>query len=170
VLPLDIGAIANVATALTLLVALVFGVVQVRQQARHQRELAAMSLIHSIQTPEYILAWPSVWALPDGARARDINADLRKLGDVVMIMTTLDSIAIMIERGLVPYELWREVDGGITATAWRKLERWVSGVRRTSGADTYGQLERLARRLAEDRQATGEISSESSSTRAIRRK
>ena len=51
---MDLGTIANVATAMTVLVGVVFGLVEMRRARRDREERAAFAAVHAFMTPEWM--------------------------------------------------------------------------------------------------------------------
>lgn len=122
--PEIIGAIAGVATALTVLVAVIFGFVQIRQVSRHQESLAAMELIRAAHDKAYEENWPRILALPDGLSAEEIR--MRGLGDAAnAVQYYFETMGVLVYHRAIPLAMFDHAVGGSCRASWRKLERYV---------------------------------------------
>jgi hypothetical protein len=61
----DLGTIANVATAMTVLVGVVFGLVEMRRARRDREERAAFSAVQALMTPEWMSSSMIVHSIPN---------------------------------------------------------------------------------------------------------
>ena len=82
---MDLNTVANVATALTLLVALIFGVMQLRQIERRRRDTSAMETMHTFQTPELRDAFRSVLSVAEPMTQQTISSS-RELADAAEVI------------------------------------------------------------------------------------
>jgi hypothetical protein len=78
----DLGTIANVATALTVLVGVAFGVVEMRRARRDREERAAFAAVRALMTPEWMSSSMIVHSIPKGttaANSRTIRARWKRV-------------------------------------------------------------------------------------------
>src|SRR5436853_6818728 len=75
----DLATIANVATALTLIAGVGFGLVEAHRSRRLRQERAAFAAVQAILTPEWMKSMVVVHSIPDGSSASAIEADPRVL-------------------------------------------------------------------------------------------
>lgn len=144
----DVSTIANVATALTVIVALAFGVLQIRDFRHQRREAAAFEALRALQSDGYANAVSRIWILAPGARARDVATDPATLDAAILIANVCNAMGYMVERGYIEMEIADEMAGSAVVVAWARLERWVLAARRQSGAqDTYSWFEKLAKAI-----------------------
>ncbi len=136
-------------------VAVVFGVgfaiVQVRQHRREKRREAALELLHSFQTPQFAKALNIVFNLPDGLSKEEIESTV---GDdfhlVYALMTTWESLGILVYRGEVGLDLVDDFFSGPIKISWQKLKGHVMGERSMLERDTIEEwFQWLTERLAE---------------------
>ena len=64
---MDLGTIANVATAAAVVTGVIFGIVEVAHARLERRERAAMEVLHAMMTPEYMRSVAVIHELPVGA-------------------------------------------------------------------------------------------------------
>jgi len=130
----DLSTLANVATALTVLTALGFGLLETRR-ARHERaERAAFAAVQTILTPEWMKSMIVVHSIPDGSSAASIEADARVLAAVQAVGVTLEGLGYSVYARLVPLHVVADLMGGTVRLAWRKLQPYVEEQRRRSGS------------------------------------
>ena len=77
----DLGTIANVATAMTVIVGVVFGLIEMRRSRREREERAAFAAVQAFMTPEWMSSSMIVHSFPKGAYA---CRHAKKLGVVPM--------------------------------------------------------------------------------------
>jgi len=95
----DLSTLANVATALTVLTAVGFGLLETRR-ARHERaERVAFAAVQAILTPEWMKSMIVVHGIPDGSTASAIEADAHVLAAVQAIGVILEGLGYSFMRG-----------------------------------------------------------------------
>ena len=69
----DLGTIANVATALTVLVGVAFGLVEMRRARLDREERAAFAAVQALMTPEWMSSSMIVHSIPKGTTAAQLE-------------------------------------------------------------------------------------------------
>jgi len=134
---MDLSALSQLAQVLggvAVVVALVFGIVQIRQFRRQRLDAAALELMRSLQDREFTHAFRLIYALPDDIPA----SDLRALGveheeAALALGTRFETMGLLVYRDSVPIELLEELIGGAIVILWRKLRPWVEAGRIEGG-------------------------------------
>jgi hypothetical protein len=130
----DLSTLANVATALTVLIAVAFGLLESRR-ARHERaERAAFAAVQAILTPEWMKSMIVVHSIPDGSTASAIEADARVLAAVQAIGVILEGLGYSVYARIVPLQVVADLMGGTVRLAWRKVQPYVEEERQRSGS------------------------------------
>jgi hypothetical protein len=123
-----------VATALTVLIAVAFGLLESRR-ARHERaERAAFAAVQAILTPEWMKSMIVVHSIPDGSTASAIEADARVLAAVQAIGVILEGLGYSVYARIVPLQVVADLMGGTVRLAWRKVQPYVEEERQRSGS------------------------------------
>lgn len=137
--------------SLAVVIGVGFAIVQVRQHRREKRREAALVLMHSFQTPSFAEAMNLVYNLPDGLSKEQIENLLgEKFHLVYALMTTWESLGILVFRGEVDLDLVDEFFSGPLKISWQKLQGHVMGERELLGRDTIEEwFQWLTERLAE---------------------
>ena len=164
---MDLGTIANIATALTVLTGVVFGLVEAQRARRARQERAAFTAVQALLTREWMNSMIIVHGIPDGSTAEMIEADPRVLDAAQAIGVTLEGLGYSVYARIVPLHVVADLVGGTVRLAWRKLQPYVEEERRRSQSQkTFEWLQWLAIQL--DRYSPGKTSLEVGAHEAYR--
>ena len=145
---MDLATIANVATALTLIAGVGFGLVEAQRSRRARQERATFAAVQAILTPEWMKSMVVVHNIPDGSSASDIEADRRVLDATHAVGVILEGLGYSVYAQLVPLQVVGDLLGGTVRLAWRKLLPYVEEERRRSGSQkTFEWFQWLAVQL-----------------------
>ena len=113
--------IANIALALSLIVALVFGIAQVKAAARDRRERLTLEVLRSFSTMEFatFMYRINTGKLPaTGAELHALPAEEQV--PFIKFAQGMESLGILVADGLVNLELVDKTLGSFVITAWEK--------------------------------------------------
>jgi hypothetical protein len=118
-----IALIANVALTLTFIVALVFGIAQVRAAARDRRERLTLETLGNFQTREFA-------ELMDYITGHDMPSsreELRALpaGERIILIQfaqEMESLGLLVAERLIDLDLVDKTLGSLVTTAWEKYK------------------------------------------------
>jgi hypothetical protein len=145
---MDLATIANVATALTVITGVGFGLVETNRARRARQERAAFAAVQALLTREWMRSMIVVHSIPDGSSASDIEADPRVLDAVHAVGITLEGLGYSVYARAVPLRVAADLVGGTVRLAWRKLRPYVEEERRRSGSQkTFEWFQWLAAQL-----------------------
>ena len=130
---MEMGTIANIATALAVLVGVVFGVVEMRRTRRDREERAAFAAIRAFMTPEWMASSTIVQSIPKGTSAAQIESDPRTLEACLKIATIMEGIGYSVYSRIVPLSVAADLIGGIAVVAWRNFRPYVEVERERMG-------------------------------------
>jgi hypothetical protein len=102
---MDLATIANVATALTLIAGVGFGLVEAQRSRRARQERATFAAVQAILTPEWMKSMVVVHNIPDGSSASDIEADRRVLDATHAVGVILEGLGYSVYAQLVPLQV-----------------------------------------------------------------
>lgn len=143
------AAVAAAASALTVLAAVVFGVLTLRQWRRMRHLSAAAELVHTIQTPEFTRAIERVMQLAPGADAAAVAADPVVVTAVHAISHVFESLGVLVHHRLLPLHLVDHLLGGYVRASWKRARPYVEARRATLGAAFGEWFQWLAERMEE---------------------
>jgi hypothetical protein len=147
-LRMDLSTLANVATALAVLTAVAFGLLEARRARKERAERAAFAAVQAILTPEWMKSMIVVHSLPDGSKASQIEADPHVLAAVQAVGMILEGLGYAVYARIVPLHVVADLMGGTVRLAWRKVRPYVEEERRRSGSQkTFEWFQWLATQL-----------------------
>jgi len=74
---MDLGTVANLATAAAVIVGVVFGLIELKHTRREREDHAAFEVVHAILTPEWMQSVVLVQSIPDGIDPQALEVDGR---------------------------------------------------------------------------------------------
>ena len=145
---MDLSTIANVATALTVITGVAFGLIEAQRSRRARQERAAYAAVQALLSPEWMKSMITVHSIPDGSSASAIEADARVLEAAHSVGVILEGLGYSVYARIVPLRVVADLLGGTSRLAWRKLRVYVEEERRRSGSHkTFEWLQWLATQL-----------------------
>jgi hypothetical protein len=129
----DLSTIANIATALTLLIGVAFGLIEMHRARREREERAAFAAVQALMTPEWMSSSMIVASIPDGTSAEMIERDPRMLEAALKIATIMEGIGYSVFARIVPLSVADDLVGGMARIAWRKFQPFVEVERERTG-------------------------------------
>jgi len=144
----ELSTIANVATALTVITGVAFGLVEAQRSRRARQERAAYAAVQAILSPEWMKSMIAVHSIPDGSSASAIEADAGVLNAAHSVGVILEGLGYSVYARIVPLRVVADLVGGTVRLAWRKLRPYVEEERRRSGSQkTFEWFQWLAAQL-----------------------
>jgi hypothetical protein len=157
---MDLNTLANWAEILGVLLViggLWFAVVQLLHYRQQRRDLAAIELARSFQSPAFAQALRLVLSLPDGIGAEELRKrDPSYENAAIQVSLTLESVAIMVHRRVVELDIAWDLMGGVLLDIWDKLAVWVGDIRAEQRQGKFDEwLEWLADQMRRRKVETG---------------
>ena len=150
----DLSTIANVATALTVLTGVAFGLIEMRRARREREERAAFAAVQALMTPEWMSSSMIVASIPEGTTAEELANDHRTLEAALKIATIMEGIGYSVFARIVPLSVADDLVGGMARIAWRKFRPFVLDERERTGTQkSWEWFQWLAEQL--DRHCVG---------------
>lgn len=143
--------IGGIATAIAVLIALVFGVVQVRLQAAQRRDLATAEVLSAMLTPEFLSAIDMLLELPDDAAPAAFRDDPALRRALLQVDFTFETAGAMVHARTLPLHEVDRLIGGVVRETWRKARRYVVEERERRSSPTRAEWwQWLVERMEED--------------------
>ena len=130
---MDLGTIANVATALTVLVGVVFGLIEMRRARREREERAAFATVRALMTPEWMSSSTIVHSISKGTTAAQLENDPRLLEACLKIATIMEGIGYSVYARIVPLSVAADLIGGTARITWQNFRPFVDLERERAG-------------------------------------
>ncbi|HTB25386.1 MAG TPA: hypothetical protein VK711_08435 [Puia sp.] len=125
-----ISVIANLALALSFIVGLIFGIVQVRAAARDRRERLTLETLREFQTREFVelLHYVSFHDLPSNREGMmALPPDERTL--LIQFGQEMESLGILVAERLINIDLVDKTLGSFVITSWEKYKAMFLDIR-----------------------------------------
>ncbi len=156
---MDLSTLANVATALTVLTGVAFGLIEMRRARRDREERAAFTAVQALMTPEWMSSSMIVAAIPEGATSAEIEGNPKTLEAALKIATIMEGIGYSVFAHIVPISVADDLVGGMARVAWRKFRPFAEDERvRTGTQKSWEWFQWLAEQL--ERHGTSKTSLE----------
>ena len=146
---MDLSTFVELLSAITLILGVVYAVVQLRQYQASRNRDNALELLRSFQTPEFATALRAVYALPMGLTKAEIEETQGDKMDLVYsLMTTWESLGVLVYRGEMSLDMVDDFFSGPIRISWDKLESYVRGEREEQDRETIEEwFQWLAERM-----------------------
>ena len=135
----DLNQLADLATALAVVIGVVFGLIQLRQAISARRDLAAVDIVRTIQTQEVRRAVERILKLPDDADPKLIREDAALLQAALAVDSACEMWGCMVYENVVDQRMLDRMVGGMIRATWRRLRRWIEAERIASRMPNVGE-------------------------------
>jgi len=144
----DLSTLANVATALTVIVGVAFGLLEARRIRRDRDERAALEAVHALLTPAYVDSFLLVQTIRDGATASEIQSDPKTLQAARSVGIVIEGLGFAVFERIVPLRVIDNFASGSVRVSWRKLRPYIEDERQRTGSQkTFEWFQWLAEQL-----------------------
>src|SRR5207247_3650763 len=115
---MDLSTVANVATALTVITGVGFGLVEAQRSRRAKSERAAYAAVQALLSPEWMKSMIVVHSIPDGSSASAIEANADVLRAAHSVGVILEGLGYSIYARIVPLRVAADLVCGTVRLAW----------------------------------------------------
>jgi hypothetical protein len=141
--------IPPIAAGLTVLLALVFGTLTIRQWQRTRYLTAAAELVRTMQTAEFTRSIARIVELPENGDAKEMLADRDVMAAFYAVSHVFESLGVLVYHRLLPLHLVDHLCGGYVRASWKRVHPIVIQRRETLGAMFGEWFQWLAERIEE---------------------
>ena len=110
---------------MTVIVGVVFGLVEMRRSRREREERAAFAAVQAFMTPEWMSSSMIVHSIPKGTTAAQLENDPRMLEACLKIATIMEGIGYSVYARIVPLSVAADLIGGTARIAWQNFRPFV---------------------------------------------
>jgi hypothetical protein len=136
---MDLGTAANLATTAAVIVAVAFGLTELRRAARDRRDRAAIEIVRAVQTQDTFRAVGKVLNLPDDADPQLIRSDPALSEAAMLVYFACEMFGSIVFEGVVELHTFDRMVGGWVRSTWRRLRRWVESERVEDRSPNVGE-------------------------------
>lgn len=136
---MDLDTAASLATSVAVVVAVVFGLTELRRGARERRDRAAVEVVRSVQTHESFRAVGRILNLPDDADPNLVRSDPAVLDAAMLVYFDCEMLGAIVYEGVVELHTLDRMVGGWVRGTWVRLRRWVESERLEDRNANHGE-------------------------------
>ena len=152
---------ANLATALAVIVAVTFGIVQVLQGHRKRRDATTFAFISSFQSERFLESLRLVLRLPDHASHADVVKANGVRAAADELSNLFEGMGYMVHERLVPLRVVDDLVGGGVRMSHAKLQDYLAVLRRERSPTYYEWFtwlnDQLLKRGRQDRSVPAQV-------------
>jgi len=122
--------VAQILGGVAVVIAIVFGITQIRQFQQQRLDSAALELMRTLQDREFTHAFRLIYPIA-GSVDRDALLALGPEHEdaAISLGSRLEAMGLLVFRGSIPIDLVEEMIGGTAVLLWRQLRPWVEQLR-----------------------------------------
>jgi hypothetical protein len=116
----------------------IFGGIQLRQFYKQRARDSALQLVRSFQTVEFTTAVDIVFNIPEGLSKKEIEERLgEKITHILVLFGTFESLGILVHRREIKMAIVDDFFSGIIILSWKKFRNYIEEMRTLGNRDTY---------------------------------
>jgi hypothetical protein len=148
---MDIGLIFQILSTTIMIIGVVFGLANLHNFQLARKREAAIMMLNSFQTSDFVRGLLLVLNLPDGVHREEIdNLPEDKYLAVYMVIGTWERLGILVQRGEIGIDLVDDAYSGPIVLSWNKLGPNLTGLRDEWQRETaFEWFQWLAERMME---------------------
>ncbi len=123
--------LANVALTLSLIVAVIFGITQVRAAARDRRERLTLEALRNFETREFaeLMQFINSHAMPSSSKALQ-ELPVNEQVIFMQFAQQMETLGILVAEKLINMDLVDKTLGSFVSTSWEKYKTFVLSLRK----------------------------------------
>ena len=126
---MDLGALANIATTVAVIIGVVFGLAELRRSRRERRDQAALETVRQVQAQEIHEAVSRILKEPNDVDPGIINGNPELLRAAHLVHWASEMYGSMVFEGVIDLGTLDRINGGWIRACWLRLRRWVEAER-----------------------------------------
>lgn len=156
---MELSLILDILSATAVILGILFGLIQLRHYHLSREREAALFLLNSFQTVEFINGVYIIQELPIGLTKNEIEDKLGKeIKSVYLVMSTWESIGMLVHNREITFDMVNDAYSGPIIFSWQRLEKYVTGIRNTLQRETtFEWFQWLAERMIDREQVNPPI-------------
>jgi hypothetical protein len=137
---MDINTLLNFLTTLAIIAGGIFAAVQILQFKKQRARDAALQMLNSTQTIEFMEAIHIIYNLPEGLSKKEIEDQLEdKMTYILMMFVKFESLGLLVYRREIKLQLVKDFIGGPVLLFWMTLKNYFIETRQTGNKENYGE-------------------------------
>ena len=136
---MDLATAANLATTVAVIVAVVFGLAELRRARQERRDQAAIEILRSVQQQDIHLSTSKILKLPNDVDPEVVRSDPELLHAATLVHFACEMFGSLVFEGVVDQHLLDRMNGGWIRSCWYRLRRWIEAERVVESRPTNGE-------------------------------
>lgn len=151
---MELSLILDILSATAVILGIIFGLIQLRHYHLSREREAALYLLNSFQTAEFLNGIWIVQELPLGLTKNEIEDRLgEEIRLVYLVMSTWERIGILVFNREITLDMVDDAYCGPIIFSWERLEKFVTDIRKSLQRETpFEWFQWLAERMIEHEQ------------------
>ena len=130
--------LAQILSFITIVTAVIFGLLQLRQFKLQRKDLAAVEIMRSMQDNQFT---DSYCILSDFDQEQDINMVIQQDKDLKMavlaLSTKFETLGFLVHKRVIPISFVEELVGGVCIHVWQRVEPYARAHREEMGQEIF---------------------------------
>jgi len=123
--------LAPLLSFLTILVAVIFGIIQFKQFSRQRMDIAAVEVMRSLQNRDFTDSLILINKIDNGLSRKKIQKNPNELeSSILALVTKFETLGFLVFRKIIPIEFVEQLVGGECIRIWDKLEQYTLDFRK----------------------------------------
>lgn len=151
---MDLSLVFQIISTTAVILGIIFGILNLLNFQKMRKREAALLMLNSFQTTEFVRGLLLIFDLPDGVS----KAKIEKLPKedylaFYILLGTWERLGILVHRREIPMDLVDDAFSGPILISWSKLEKFIKQFREDAKRDTgFEWFQWLAERMMEREQ------------------
>lgn len=148
---MEISLVFQIISTTIMVIGVVFGLANLYNFQLARKREAAIMMLNSFQTTDFVKGLLSILALPDDVSKNEIESlTEEKFLAIYVVIGTWERLGILVQRGEISIELVDDAFSGPIIQSWQKLGKYIHGFRTDLQRDTaFEWFQWLAERMME---------------------
>jgi hypothetical protein len=156
---MDLSAIFEIITAVAVTLGILFGILQLRHYHLSRNRDAALLLINSFQTSDFVQGIQNIQDLPNGLTRDEIEKSVGgEIKTIHLVMSTWERIGILVFKRELSMDMVDDFYRNSIIFSWQRLEKYVIDTRdRLQNESSFEWFQWLAERMIDREKAKSAI-------------
>jgi len=134
---MDIALLFQVISTTIMVIGVVFGLANLYNFQLARKREAAIMMLNSFQTTDFVKGLLTILALPDDVSKDEMETlPEEKFLSIYVVIGTWERLGILVQRGEISIELVDDAFSGPIIQSWQKLGTYIQGFRAELQRDT----------------------------------
>ncbi|MCA0932039.1 hypothetical protein LCM02_06220 [Lutimonas saemankumensis] len=115
--------LAPILSFITIIIAIIFGVIQLKQFKTQRKDIAAVEIMRTMQDAQFTESLHVINHSEQLDSLKEVNPNLEKA--IFAITTKFETLGFLVYKRVIPIEFVEQLVGGVCLALWEKLNLYV---------------------------------------------